>query len=148
MLFLIPSDERNKLQSKSLECIFLGFEKGVKGFKLYDMANKKKILSRDVVFDEASMSKEEAKDDGKRGVVTEIPITTKISDNGIDEVQQEVILEEPRSIAQESQGESQSHRSGTVGMMRLMKCILHSWLVREIQLHLMKQLVIMIKKVG
>ncbi|KAK0607391.1 hypothetical protein LWI29_014223 [Acer saccharum] len=72
------------------------------------------------------MSKEEAKDDGKRGVVTEIPITTKISDNGIDEVQQEVILEEPRSIAQESQGESQSHWSGTVGMMRLMKCILHS----------------------
>ncbi|KAI9196582.1 hypothetical protein LWI28_025144 [Acer negundo] len=50
--------------------------------------------------DNASISKE-AKDDGKRGVVTEIPITTKISDNGIDEVQQEVILEEPRFIAQE-----------------------------------------------
>ncbi|TXG72666.1 hypothetical protein EZV62_001245 [Acer yangbiense] len=31
------------------------------------------------------MPKEEAKDDGKRGVVTEIPIPTKISDNGIDE---------------------------------------------------------------
>ncbi|TXG72378.1 hypothetical protein EZV62_000957 [Acer yangbiense] len=47
------------------------------------------------------MPKEEANDDGERGVVTKIPITIKISDNGNDEVQQEVVLEEPRSIAQE-----------------------------------------------
>ena len=58
MLFLIPSDERNKLQSKSLECIFLGFEKEMKGYKLYDMANKKKFFSIDVVFDEASIAEE------------------------------------------------------------------------------------------
>ncbi|TXG60334.1 hypothetical protein EZV62_014907 [Acer yangbiense] len=55
----VPSNEINKLQSKSLECIFPGFEKLVKGFKLYDMANKKKILNRDVVFDETTMPKEE-----------------------------------------------------------------------------------------
>jgi hypothetical protein len=47
------------------------------------------------------MPKEETKDDGEKGVVTEIPITTKISDSENVEVQQEVVLEEPRSIAQE-----------------------------------------------
>ncbi|BFG24560.1 hypothetical protein CerSpe_108340 [Prunus speciosa] len=52
---LIPSDERTKLKPKSLECIFLGFESGVKGFKLWDPVNRKKILSRDVVFDEKTM---------------------------------------------------------------------------------------------
>ncbi|KAK0589719.1 hypothetical protein LWI29_017740 [Acer saccharum] len=47
------------------------------------------------------MPNEETKDDGERGVVTEIPITTKISDSRNEEVQQEVVLEEPISIAQE-----------------------------------------------
>ena len=49
----IPSDERSKLDSKSLKCIFLGFEKGVKGYKLWDPINMKKIISREIVFDEA-----------------------------------------------------------------------------------------------
>ncbi|TXG60228.1 hypothetical protein EZV62_014801 [Acer yangbiense] len=47
------------------------------------------------------MPKEEAKDDGERGVVIEIHITTKISDSGNKEIQQEVVLKEPRSTAQE-----------------------------------------------
>src|SRR4051812_38769855 len=42
----IPSDERNKLKPNSLECIFLGFEKGVKGYRLWDSKNKKKVLNR------------------------------------------------------------------------------------------------------
>ena len=32
----IPIEERSKLDSKSKKCIFLGFEKGVKGYKLWD----------------------------------------------------------------------------------------------------------------
>ena len=43
--------------------------------------------------------KKEAKDDGEKGVVTEVPITTKFSDSGNEEVQQEVVRKEPRSIA-------------------------------------------------
>lgn len=52
---LIPSDERTKLKPKSLEFIFLCFESGVKGFKLWDLLNWKKILRRDIVFDEKTM---------------------------------------------------------------------------------------------
>lgn len=48
---LIPSDERTKLKLKSLECIFLCFESSVKGYKLWNLVNRKKILSKDVVFD-------------------------------------------------------------------------------------------------
>ncbi|KAL8142902.1 hypothetical protein V2J09_015934 [Rumex salicifolius] len=44
---LIPNDERSKLDSKSKKCIFLGFEK--------DHVAKKRVINRDVVFDEQSM---------------------------------------------------------------------------------------------
>ncbi|KAI9185909.1 hypothetical protein LWI28_011819 [Acer negundo] len=37
------------------------------------------------------MSKEKAKDDGEKGVVIEVPITTKFSDSGNEEIQQEVV---------------------------------------------------------
>ncbi|KAK0602606.1 hypothetical protein LWI29_035187 [Acer saccharum] len=76
----IPSDERTKLKPKSLECIFIGFEKGVKGYKLWDFFNKKKVLSRDVVFDEKTMplNKIKTSEEKKTDVVeeaTEFPLT-------------------------------------------------------------------------
>ncbi|KAE8705298.1 Mitogen-activated protein kinase kinase kinase YODA [Hibiscus syriacus] len=51
----VPADERSKLDAKSKECIFLGYKKGVKGFKFWDPVAKKIVISRDVVFDEQSM---------------------------------------------------------------------------------------------
>ncbi|CAL8153340.1 unnamed protein product [Prunus armeniaca] len=77
---LIPSDKRTKLKPKSLMCIFLNFESGVKGFQLWDLVNQKKILSRDVVFDEKpvpmiKVKKPEAKEDvvGTKTIVTISP---------------------------------------------------------------------------
>ena len=35
----ISKDEQNKLKPKLLECIFLGFEKGIKPYKLLDLKN-------------------------------------------------------------------------------------------------------------
>lgn len=40
------SDESTKVKPKSLKCIFIDFEKGMKGYKLWDLVNKK-VLSRD-----------------------------------------------------------------------------------------------------
>ncbi|KAE8729042.1 hypothetical protein F3Y22_tig00004004pilonHSYRG00037 [Hibiscus syriacus] len=51
----VPADERSKLDAKSKECIFLGYKKGVKGFKFWDPVAKKVVISRDVVFYEQSM---------------------------------------------------------------------------------------------
>jgi hypothetical protein len=43
--------------SKSKQCVFLGYGKGVKGYKFGDPTAKKAVISRDVVFDENSMLK-------------------------------------------------------------------------------------------
>ena len=40
---------------KSRKCLFLGFEKGVKGYRLWDPISKKMVTNRDVIFDEAFM---------------------------------------------------------------------------------------------
>ena len=53
----VQSGERSKLNSKSRKCIFLGFEKGYKGYKPWDPISKKTVTNKDVIFDEAFMLK-------------------------------------------------------------------------------------------
>ena len=48
----ISSDERSKLDPKSKKCIFIGYVKGVKGYKFWDPVAKKMVISRDTVFDD------------------------------------------------------------------------------------------------
>ena len=48
----IPSDERQKLDSKSRKCVFMGYADNRKGYRLYDMEKQKIIYSRDVTFNE------------------------------------------------------------------------------------------------
>ena len=49
--------KENKLDPRARKGMFVGFKKGAKGYKIWDLKDKKFILSRDVKFDEASMVK-------------------------------------------------------------------------------------------
>ena len=53
---LIPKGQRNKLGARSRKCIFLGYSNTSKGYRLYDEANKKFVIARDVIFLESSES--------------------------------------------------------------------------------------------
>ncbi|KAH9706402.1 hypothetical protein KPL70_012195 [Citrus sinensis] len=46
-----------KLDPRARKAIFVGFKGGVKGFKLWDLEDKKFVCSRDVTFNETSMMK-------------------------------------------------------------------------------------------
>jgi len=52
---LIDSQKMNKLEHKSKKCIFIGFSKGVKSFRLWDPKIKSSFTSRGVVIDKESM---------------------------------------------------------------------------------------------
>ena len=56
---LIPAENRRKLDSKSAQCIFIGYaeNQGTRVYKLYQPNTGKTITSRDVVFDEADNQK-------------------------------------------------------------------------------------------
>ena len=46
----IPKEKRRKLDSKSIECILLGYCTNTKAYRLYNISTKKIIISRDVIF--------------------------------------------------------------------------------------------------
>ena len=92
------------MDPKSRKCIFLGFEKGVKGYRLWDPISKKKVISRDVIFDETFMLKqneaEVCEDSLKEKLTVEVEFDEDNlpSDKGNDEDELEQ-QEEPYSIA-------------------------------------------------
>ena len=50
---LVPKTDRKKLDSKSSECIFVGYGSETKGYRLFDLSKNRIIFSRSVKFDEA-----------------------------------------------------------------------------------------------
>ena len=57
-IFGCPADyhvKYGKLDSRARKAIFVGFKGGVKGFKLWDLEDKKFMCSKDVTFDEVSI---------------------------------------------------------------------------------------------
>jgi hypothetical protein len=57
--FALPKEKRRKLDKKSLKCRFIGYVPN--GYKLWDLENKKVIVSRDVIFDESVMKVDSCK---------------------------------------------------------------------------------------
>ena len=49
---LLPSSTIHKLQPRSTPCVFLGYPSNHRGYKCFDLSNRKLIISRHVIFDE------------------------------------------------------------------------------------------------
>jgi hypothetical protein len=75
----VPDNQRKKLDNKSIKCVHLGLSEESKAYKLYDPIEKKIIISRDVVFDEAHGWDWDDKDKKKT-------VSTNIEDVSDDEV--------------------------------------------------------------
>ncbi|GBP54700.1 Retrovirus-related Pol polyprotein from transposon TNT 1-94 [Eumeta japonica] len=56
-MVLIPKENRTKLDVKSRKLIFVGYSDSTKGYRFLDPETKKGVLSRDVVFLEASIKR-------------------------------------------------------------------------------------------
>ena len=55
----IPKDERGKFDKKARKCVLLGYGAETKGYRLYDVKDRKIIYSRDVQFNENSKNLEQ-----------------------------------------------------------------------------------------
>lgn len=64
------SQERTKLDPKSRKCIFLGYVDGVKGYLLWDPTSRKVIVSRDVIFAENELQREQENDTTSKDITT------------------------------------------------------------------------------
>ena len=68
--YIIPKDERKKLESKSRKCLLLSYGTETKGYRLYDSSRERVFFSRDVLFNELNngVEKETGESKEKRGV--------------------------------------------------------------------------------
>ena len=65
----IAKDERQKLDSKAIKCIFLGYGTETKGYRLHDLLRAKVVYSRDVVFNELKITVEKESEISEKQVI-------------------------------------------------------------------------------
>ena len=80
----MPKDERAKLDMKSRRCILLGYGTHVKGYRIYDMAKRRVLYSRDVKFDETEAGYEREDNGCQKKDLKETRVDIEV-DSGISE---------------------------------------------------------------
>ena len=54
-----PMPDRSKLDAKARKCIFLGYQRRINGYRLWDPLTNRIIISRDISFNESKSLKED-----------------------------------------------------------------------------------------
>lgn len=72
--------KQSKLEARALKCVLLGYQSGVKGYRLWciEPGNHKIMVSRDVVFTESIMPFKKAKDVEKVSVSDESEVNPEV----------------------------------------------------------------------
>ena len=87
----IPKEERAKFNSKTRKCVLLGYGNVTKGYRLYDLAQKRIIHSRDVQFNEVARECSQATPDvvdNDYQLIAKVPDHNSQSPNDTDHDQQ------------------------------------------------------------
>ena len=117
----IPKDERGKFDTKARKCILFGYGEVTKGYRLYDVEEKKVLYSRDVKFNEGAKN---CRHESQTVSTDDYKLIVDLSNEAEHETAQDVADEQPiqdeiprRSIRQRSQpnyyGREQSHLTET-----------------------------------
>ena len=103
--FHIDKDNITKLEAKSKKCTFIGYGINDFGYHLYDYENHKIIRSRDVVFNEKVMYKDQLQRKKQEKEDTEYTVLDEIKENEIpkapknqNDQQQEEVPSTPTSV--------------------------------------------------
>ena len=72
--------ERSKLDYKATKCVLLGYGSVIKGYRVYDIEDKRVFYNRDVVFNEERFGFE------KESKTSDTPIMFELYDDTIDEL--------------------------------------------------------------
>ena len=118
----IPKDERRKFDTKARKCVLFGYGEETKGYRLYDVTEKKIIHSRDVQFNEKPKNSGQGLSDVQRedyklvvDMSSDLEIENEPEDEQPDNETQE---EQPRRSTRERRqpdyyGREQSHLTET-----------------------------------
>ena len=79
--FHIDKDDRTKIEAKSKKCTFIGYGVDDFGYRLWDLKNSKIIRSRDLVFNEKVMYKDQLQGKKEEKENTEYIVLDEIKEN-------------------------------------------------------------------
>ena len=79
----IDKDDRKNIEAKSKKCTFIGYEVDDFGYCLWDLKNHKIIRSRDVVFNEKVMYKDQLQGKKEEKKNIEYTVLDEIKENEV-----------------------------------------------------------------